>query len=196
LVLKHNYCIFVIKIHKTYSMKKIVQISSLVLGIFLTFTGFAQVSSKIVITEPIKYNDFIVEQQNQIGNGIVALIAVFGDTNGTKTIAIEKLNIVLKSTSEAIDNISKLKAINPDYGLKENALNLFTFYKRTMGSTYFTVIDEIYSDQPDTDKLNELVNSISAEEAGYDNAFQTSQQEFADEYDFTLETNELQEKFE
>ena len=176
-------------------MKKTFQISSFLLLVFMTVAAYSQAPPTKVITVPTEYNDYIVGQQNMIGEGILNFVSVFSDTASTSADAKAKLNLVLQTTSDVIDNMNNLQTYTPDFGLKESAINLFTFYKRIIGTTYFAIVDEVYSTTPDTAKLDEMLKAITEEEAGLDKAYQESQQKFAAENKFTLEDNKLEEKF-
>ncbi len=176
-------------------MKKTIQISGLLFLFLVSLTGYSQVTPTKTITEPVAYNDYIVNQQNLIGKNLLSFIDVFSDTTASKNDAIGKLNIVILTASDAIDNMNSLKTYDPDFGLKQSALNLFSFYKRVLGTTYFSILDEVYSAQPDSQKVNDLVASITEEEAGFDKAYAAAQEKFAAANNFTLEENELEEKF-
>ena len=56
-----------------------------------------------------------------------------------------------------------------------------------METAYVEMVNEIYSESPDNDRMNEIIAKISEDEAIYDNAFLSSQEKFAENYNIRLE---------
>jgi hypothetical protein len=146
------------------------------------------------ITDPVKYNDFIVTQQNNIGTELIKLIGMFQELPEEKQVTMDQLNVVIANCDKAIENTKKLVPIAHEFGLKQSALDLFQFYKDVMSTEYVTMIDELYEEIPNIELLDGILVKVQEKEAVVDQAFQKSQQDFADYHKIRLEENELQEK--
>lgn len=157
-------------------------------------SAYAQTGTAVVITEPVKYNDYIVDQQNLIGNKLLGLNQVMGNPEATKDDALAAIEQIKAAIEQALLNTGNLSPIE-DMGLKKAAIDLFHFYQRTMQTKYPALINQVYSDTPDTDLINTLLGEVTAEEKGYDDAFLGAQSKFASANNFSLEENELQKDF-
>jgi hypothetical protein len=140
---------------------------------------------------PADYNNFVVDQQNAIGAELKVFISVITDPASEQSEAMDELTTLSGVIDQSVKRLELLKPIDPDFDLKSSALSLFGFYKRTMTTTYVEVVNELYAEVPDADKLNQYLATITEEEAVYDNAFQSAQSAFADHYNITLEENDL-----
>jgi hypothetical protein len=161
------------------------------LALLLYAASFAQSGNRLVITEPVKYNDYIVEQQDLIGGKLLELVQILNKNESTQDDATASLEIVKATIVQALSNLSALVPLK-DSGVKQDAADLFLFYQRTALTKYPPIIGQLYSGSPDFDEIDKLLSEITAEEKGYDEAFQQAQQKFADANNFTLEENELQ----
>jgi len=139
------------------------------------------------ITDPIEYNDYIVQQQINIRNEIDVMNKIISDLTSTKSMAMDQIKVLIGVSKQSIDNLNNLKIMQPDFQFKATAINLLKFYKRIIETTYIELINEIYASTPDNNKLNELIELIIKEESDYDSAYLSSQKEFAAYYEFTLE---------
>jgi len=162
--------------------------------LFISFSGKGQSGSAVVITVPVEYNDYIVEQQNKIGSEMKVFIGVLTDELSTKSEALTALDKLNETISLSTITIENLKQIDPDFGLKTEALNLFKFYSKTISTSYLKLLDELYAETPDLDKMNQLMTQITEEEAIYDNAYKTAQEKFAAQNNFVLEANTLMDE--
>jgi len=176
-------------------MKKF-NLFTFVLLFFLSFESFAQSGNQLVITEPVKYNDYIVNEQNAIGEKIINLMGIVSEATSTHETAMAALQLLSNTIDNSIRNLENLKTYDPDFGMKVAAMDLFQFYHRIIQNQYVQLINELYTEQPNVEKINGLVDQVSVEEKGFDDAFQAAEQKFADANNITLEKNELQESFE
>jgi len=172
-------------------MKQSLYLLALNFLLFLSFEATGQKSQLKVISNPVEYNDYIINQQNSIGSELKVLISIVTNDSSFKTQALTELSILTGVVEEAVNNLQNLKPIDPDSGLTASAIDLFSFYKLIMSTSYKELIDEIYAEAPDSEKMNRILTTITEDEAKYDAAFQSSQQYFSEYYNFTLEENEL-----
>jgi uncharacterized protein Yka (UPF0111/DUF47 family) len=161
--------------------------------LLLTGTSWAQ-NNVVAITEPVKYNDYIVDQQTAIGEGILSFTNALNDEKNTQEGALNQLDLSLKITENALANIKNLKRLNPDFGLGDAAQALFEFYKKTMEISYKEMVIELFNTSPDMDKLNRIIQSVSDDEKMVDQTFSEAQEKFAQHYNISLGENELQKK--
>jgi hypothetical protein len=174
-------------------MKRSRQLFTLLLALFLYVSGSAQSSDRKVIQEPVKYNDYIVDQQNLIGGKLLELFQVFNNPESSQSEATASLEFVNAAIEQALANLSVLSPIE-DLGVKQAATDLFLFYRQTMQSKYPLLINQVYSSAPDVEEINRIMAEITNEEKGLDEAFLGAQEKFAAANNFKLEENELQKE--
>ena len=156
--------------------------------LFVVFVASAFITrAQTYISDPIKYNDFIVEQQMKISEELKIFSNVLSDITKSKDDATEQLDILRNAAVKAIENVNSLDKMSPDFDLKDNAVSLFKFYKSVIDNAYLELVNEYFSEYPSEEKVKEIFKKISEEEVAYDQAFLTSQEEFAEHYNFTLE---------
>lgn len=175
-------------------MKNCINTLALFILLFISYEASCQTSQLKIISDPVEFNDYIVNQQNSIGSELQVLISIVTDNSTTKTQALTELDILNGVVADAVINLQNLKPIDPDSGLTAAAIDLFSFYKRIMSTSYKELVDEIYAEAPDAEKMDLILSSITEDEAKYDATFQTSQQSFANYYNFSLKENDLQSK--
>lgn len=157
---------------------------------YFSFICFFSVSSKLsaqAVKDPIKYSDYIVQQQTLIGDEIKVLNTIISDVNSTEKVAMDQISVIKNVIIKAIENLDKLEQIEPDFNFKANASTLFKFYKRIVETTYVSLISELYSESPDNQKLSDFIKKITDEETNFDKAYLSAQEEFATYYNFSLE---------
>lgn len=155
-------------------------------------TIFAQ-SGKVKITDPVKYNDYIIDEQNEIGESLLDLMDIISDETSTEDVAMAYLDLLTATIDLSLADLENLEKMKDDYGLRKAALDLFGFYRRIMGTKYAEMIEQLYSESPDMEVIDRITKEVSDEEKGYDAAFQSAQQSFATAHGFTLTPNSMQE---
>lgn len=146
------------------------------------------------ITDPVKYNDYIVDQQNLIGEQLVKLIGMLQAMPEDKSELIDQLEVLIAQCKSSISNVKNLRPNPNEFGLKQAALDLFGFYEKTMDHEYRQLIDEIYKEEPNQEVLNDILKNVTANEATFDSVFQSKQGEYAKYHNIQLEENQLQEE--
>jgi hypothetical protein len=169
------------------------QRTMLLLMLVVGFVGLHAQSLKI--SDPVKYNDYIVEQQNNIGDELLKLIAMFDALPEDQSIPTDQLNVIISTAKTSIANLNNLKPIANEFGMKQSAIDLFNFYKGTMDTDYRTVLDQLYAETPEVALLQEILVKIQGEEAAVDQKFQEAQEKFSQHHNIQLEENEQQKEF-
>ncbi len=147
------------------------------------------------ITDPVKYNDYIVGQQNIIGTELLKLIGMFDALPEDKSETFAQLDVVITKCSEGVANLKNLKPIANEFGMRQAAIELFSFYHEIMDTDYRTIIDQLYSDAPDMEIMQGILTKVQDAEAVVDAKFQSAQKAFSAHHNIQLEENELQEEF-
>lgn len=174
---------------KTVGMKPFVLVIAFVAAFF---TSNAQ-----TFTVAVEYNDFIVDQQNKIGQKILLLVEKFGEEGMTKEGISPTLEDLLATAKSGVAATKQLGPFEGGAQLKESALALFQFYVRIIDIDYREMINILYVsalDDAAMTRLNEIIAKVQAEEAKYDGNFQAAQSAFATANNITLEENELQDE--
>ncbi len=165
------------------------------IGLLFILSASRLQAQNIRISDPIKYNDYMVERQDQFGAELLKLIDLFDVLPEDKSVVDGQSERVVASAQEGITAMNKLKPLKGDFGLHQSALELFVFYEETMRTDYGKIIDELYKDAPDLEALNEVLLRIEGEESKLDNAFFQAQNSYAKKHNFSLIENSLQEEF-
>ena len=164
--------------------------------LMLLCAGAGLNAQTLKVTDPVKYNDYIVDQQNLIGEQLVKLIGMFDALPEDKTVVTDQLEILITQCKSSVKSVQNLKPIPNEFGMKQGALDLFSFYQVTMDTYYRQMIDEVYKEVPDAEVLQGIVTNVQENEAKYDDAFQASQGKFAKYHNIQLGENELQQELE
>jgi hypothetical protein len=163
--------------------------------ILLTMSIAGLNAQTLKITDPVKYNDYIVGQQNIIGTELLKLIGMFDALPEDKSETFAQLDVVITKCSEGVANLKNLKPIANEFGMRQAAIELFSFYHEIMDTDYRTIIDQLYSDAPDMEIMQGILTKVQDAEAVVDAKFQSAQKAFSAHHNIQLEENELQEEF-
>ena len=145
----------------------------------------------------IEYNDYIIAQQNTVGEAVLAFNEVMAGADATKENIQPHHDVLVLVCHEALDNISNLSDYEGYVELRDAAVDLFTFYLNTFEDDYAVMINLVFSDDSDEatmDSINALLERISVEEAEVDGRFAAAQFSFSEIHGFDLLENELQEE--
>ncbi len=148
------------------------------------------------ITDPVVYNDKIVEYQDQIGYAMVAMNEHIGTDESTLSSAEELRLDLLKIIVESISGIKKMQAFDGNDDMRKAGLALFQFYERAVATDYKEAISILYKEdlsEDDITVLEGIVVKITEDESEFDIAFEKAQTAFAKKHNIELEENELQE---
>lgn len=159
--------------------------------IMLSAQSFAQ-SYK---TDPVLYNDKIVDAQSAIGREIIAFVDFMG--NGDLKEAEGQLAGVIATTQAKTNEVKAMPGFDGNVGLRNAAVALFQFYERTFDTEYREMLQLMGKEEfgpAETERFNEILTSISTEEAKLDEEFKRQQNIFATTHNIILQENELQEE--
>jgi hypothetical protein len=150
--------------------------------------GIAQTSAPQFATA-VEYNDYIVDQQSQVGLAITDFMNEVNDSLSTKESCTQKRLIALAKVKDCRDRVKSLSAWKNDKSLRDTALILFNFYVRTFEVSYATLLDLVFTEPftEDTElELDKVLAEIKADEAIYDEWFLSCQERFAAKHGFSL----------
>lgn len=175
-------------LHPYIKMKKIY----FILFVFLTINSIAQ--NKFSTAQ--EYNDFLVAQQNKIGEKVLVLVNMLNYTTNYDSL-MNALNDAIKVSKEAHNTIKKATPFKEGTEMKDACVKLFAFYINTFDKEYRELIKIISSSQiteQDQERLNQIVLKITEEEKLIDADFAKAQEKYAQIYGFQLIPNELQDE--
>ena len=167
---------------------------AVVLLLLLIGIGKFAFAQTVTIKDPIKYNDYMVEQQELFTIELLNLIDMFGDLPEDKAIIDGQLQKVVEVAKSGLAAQNALKPLPNDMNLHKAATDLFEFYIKTLQNEYVTIINELYESIPDLDKMDSIVLQVQNDEAVFDEAFNKAQTNFAAKHNFRLLKNELQDE--
>jgi hypothetical protein len=169
------------------------QVTILFLLICLVFNVQAQAPK---FENGVDYNDYIVTLQNEIGHAIIQFNEVMGRDDATMEVVEPYYKAMVQAAIDAKAKSSAMNAYKGNTELRTAAVSLFTFYVETFSTEYKELLDLVFSGEiteATMVRVNEILASVTEVEGGYDEAFQTAQSNFATQFGFSLEENELQD---
>jgi len=114
---------------------------------------------KVVLSTPVAYNDFIVDQQNEIIQKMVKLNELY--QKGTNKEISWHYKELIACTDSNLKKITLLTPYENDSTLKLRAFNLITYYSKIFHHEYKEVVDvflEGYT--PSDDEMERIYNII------------------------------------
>jgi hypothetical protein len=168
--------------------------------IFLTagMAGKAKAQVPQSFPDAVAYNDYIVGLQMPIIRAILDFSndeeAMFNVQKGN-----QRVDAIVRSAEQGLQGLKGVKPYTGGEALLKAANDLFAFYK-TMSHTEFRRMVEILSSidgefpEAAATELGQISQRISAAEAPLDEAFQSAQQRFAKQHNFTIQPNEIQQE--
>ncbi len=143
----------------------------------------------------VEYNDYIVNRQSTIMKKILGLSEIKDDQLDSANLMMDRYALEIE------DLITDLKGMPPykkDSALRDAAIDLFAFYKKTFGNDYKQLIRIRQEGGAMTEEgvaeMNKIVEDISLKESKLDEAFQTAQKNFAKDNNIRLMENKMQKE--
>lgn len=162
--------------------------------IFLIVLSPMFVSGQLTFTTGVEYNDYIVEQQTNVGNAINNLMNSMDLDSAS---VWYYYNTGLEATKVSLDNIQRMPVFNNNANFKNASQELFQYYFDVF-SVEFKEFVKIYTNtsipyDKKMELLNPLLETIGTREVTFDGNFAKAQQEFATENNFDLIVPEPEE---
>lgn len=152
--------------------------------------GIFRSSGQITFNNAIEYNDYIINQQNLIVERIDAYISNISD--GDKNSTLVSLKELIKTIDQSLINLKNIGPYESNSAFRDAAIDLFEFYKSVAMNEYNEIVDIRFKEEltdEDYNRLQEIVDQISAKEKLVDDKFINSQKAFANEFGFILSTS-------
>jgi hypothetical protein len=134
----------------------------------------------------IEYNDFIVDQQNQVIQKMVILTKSYDE--GTPAEVKMNFNKLVEQAEQCSANIDQLSDFDGDSSLRSEAKNLFGFYNQIFHNQYKKMVDIFLKgpDASDSDimELNEIVQEVRKKEDSLNQKLGKVQVSFARKFEF------------
>jgi hypothetical protein len=142
----------------------------------------------------VAYNDYIVNKQD----AVIKLIMQFAQESQTDlNKADQTIDKAVVNVDQTIKDIEGMPEWKGNTTLRDDAISLFKFYKKTFSEDYKRII----AMQKDGEVTNEeakeneqIVSRITNAEAQMDAQFKNAQREFASKNGFRIGENEMQGK--
>jgi len=146
-----------------------------------------QTAEKIVITDPKSYKDYIFSHLKLIEEEVVSLFnVIYHDSATSKEEALAQKEKTLNLVINSRNTLRVLQPIEPDFELKTASLRLITFHKYVLEKSYTEYINIIYSENPDLERLEYIIDHILVDEAYFDNTLKEALDAFNLHYDISI----------
>ncbi len=144
----------------------------------------------------IDFNNEIVREQQEFSQDFLALNEKIGDGTSSKEEAEVEYEEVLSGAQDALASVNNLDPVGNGEELKSVAVEIFEFYTGMLEDEYRELLDLFYKEdftEADLTRINELQESIGAQEEPLDEKFQAAQEAYAEDNGFALEELDLTE---
>ncbi len=134
------------------------QIKIFLLCLFSISIGHTLLAAQktVVIETPANYYNTIVSQQDSIGKAMLNLLNMFSALPEDKSLMTKKVDEVVATCQIALAKLGNLEPIPNEFGLAKSAKDLFQFYLNAIDKDYREMIDELYMETPDMEKLSSI----------------------------------------
>jgi len=155
----------------------------------LSISTYAQAK---VFANAVEYNDYIVSEQNKIGEAIQVFTGSWTDNTFTgqpekhkESVENKRMGLV-RQCAESIKNVTALQAFKGNTELRNATAELFKFYLACAEKEYKRLAELLFFKGDAEAELESMLNSITAKEDALDKVFQKAQSEFAKSNGFVL----------
>lgn len=158
------------------------------------FIGSSLVRAQASFTDPIAYNDYVVEQQFVVYDAIAMILSADILDSAALWSAYNQSLLSVKRTNLTIKNLPPFEQ-NTKYLLAAQAI--FQFYEDVFTNDYPKMLKGLAflnATEAEYAELDAIILSISEREAKLDEQFKLAQTEFALKYNFTLEESLIEEE--
>ena len=172
---------------KNYAFSRLFLLCGLVA---LASLSFAQAPK---FKDAVAYNDYIVLQQTQVGEKIVAFNDAIADAENSAEVVRASHLELLNQTKLAVKNLEAMGGYQGYSKLRDAALALYQFYERMVDKQYKEMMEILLLPAPgeaEIARLGEILQLITEEEKVLDETYLGAQEEFAKMHNFVLEAPE------
>ncbi len=153
------------------------------LPLLYILTGILLFSCPTPIDRAKKFNNTIVTLHSELNLEIEKFVDSFQSISSEK---LEKNRIALSSYADKIiKQTEEIPVVTNGTDFKNNAINLFKFYKSIIDGEFKELVGLI-SEKPDTYRIIEIKKAISEKTAVIDERFRQSQREFAAQHNLKI----------
>ncbi len=152
-------------------------------------TAFGVRSQTTSFSDPVDYNDYIIDLQDGIGYSLDYYMLELNDSAATYDDCEFAREVLVMVIEDAVDSLKRLAPYDGNTDFRDRAVELFNFYYSIVQNEYKQIQDILFlTDYTTEDEMryNSLVDDIVARETVYDDNFAAAQQAFADKYGFEL----------
>ena len=135
----------------------------------------------------VEYNDYIVGLQSKIGASMNDMLASLD--SGSLAYSNKKLDDFKKTTVDAIAKLRALPGYKGNTRFRDAASQLFEFYKSCAENEFRELVALVLATNPPEDlaqRLSGLQTQVDGKEKKFDAMFQSEQEKFAKDNNFTL----------
>jgi len=151
------------------------------------------VEAQTTFTDPVVYNDYIVDQQLAVGEAINSMMnSTFLDSAGIWTVFYQSIEMVKRCNV----NIKNLHPFEDDTAFLSAAQTLFQYYENTVVNDYPIFIKALYSSnstEADYEEMNVIILKHNEKEALLDEQFAVAQSAFAAKHGFTFDESVIED---
>ncbi|MEO7312187.1 MAG: hypothetical protein ABIX01_17420 [Chitinophagaceae bacterium] len=149
----------------------------------------------VVYNSAVEYNDYIVTKQTDLVKQIIRFSKEAQD--GDLTAAGRTVDDAVSFSDKAITDIEGMPEWKGNTTMRDNAVNLFKFYKEIFARDYRRILEMKGDNQltpEEESEYNKMMANITSKEGDLDKEFKASQQSFAKDNNMKVLENDMQKK--
>jgi len=158
---------------------------------FVILTGFDLFGQTQVFKTPVEYNDYIIGEQQKIGQKLQEFSASISTKSKSKM--NQALEDVRKQINESLEKLKAIADYEGNWEFRNAAIILFEFYGVISNNQYQELIEIVVKEKysnVDQERIKYLLENVSKQEATHDKRFMEAQQEFAKQFNVKIRETE------
>ena len=182
---------------ETLIMKLRIDPSLPLLFLWLQLSCGSLVAQTFSTDNPADYNDFIVNEQNQVGKAMIGLMIQLVQTDDYEQ-NNKKRNEVVGLIDASLKRLNSMEPFRDDDELKSEAVAVFQKYRDIHTNSYAEITLLMNNRQSSVESLEHyfsLQNSVEQQLLVHGNRLVTAQRNFAKKHHLVLTPNSLQNQF-
>jgi len=137
-------------------------------------------------SDPIEYNDYVLKYYTELDEQIAAFATAIMDNTNTLEELEDEYDYTMQIYEDNYNIIKDIEPLSKDPGFQPSVEKFYEGIKDALDNEYKEIL-ELIEDDASTEEINKINNKVLDELISLENDVIDAQQEFADEYDISLQ---------
>ncbi len=137
-------------------------------------------------SDPVEYNDYVLKYYTELDEQIAAFATAIMDNTHTLEELEDEYDYTMQIYEDNYDIVKDIEPLSKDPGFQPSVEKFYEGVKDALDNEYKEIL-ELIEDDASTEEINEVNDKILDKLISLENDVIDAQQEFADEYDISLQ---------